>query len=271
MPSRSGSPKIEAFAPAKVNLTLHVTGQRADGYHVLDSLVAFADMGDRLWLEPSPALSLAVEGPFADGVPCDERNLVWRAAVLAGWTGHIRLEKNLPHGGGIGGGSADAAALLRALGTKEDGLSLGADIPVCRLGRAALMGGVGEVLRPIDLPAPLYGVLVNPMCHVPTPAVFKALEQKENPPMAPMPQQASDFWSWLADQRNDLERPAVTAAPIIAEALQALSQHGASVVRMSGSGSTCFALFEGAGPHVAAAQRIARDHPDWWVKPVMLS
>ena len=119
----------EAFAPAKINLALHVTGQRADGYHLLDSLVVFADVGDRIALTPGDALSLDVTGPFAVGVPADARNLVWRAAQAAGWTGRIALEKNLPHGAGIGGGSSDAAAVLRMLGAAGAALSLGADVP----------------------------------------------------------------------------------------------------------------------------------------------
>ena len=144
----------EAFAPAKINLTLHVTGRRADGYHLLDSLVVFADLGDRLWLDPGAQMSLEVSGPFADGVPRDDSNLVWRAAMAAGWRGAIRLEKNLPHGAGIGGGSADAAALLRALHGDdamrvigpEATLALGADVPVCLHTGPQRMRGIGEQL-----------------------------------------------------------------------------------------------------------------------------
>lgn len=265
MPSRSGSPTIEAFAPAKINLTLHVTGQRADGYHLLDSLVAFADVGDRLWLTPESEMRLTIEGPFAEGVPCDRRNLVWQAAELAGWTGHIRLEKNLPHGGGIGGGSSDAAAVLQALECNDTGLSLGADVPVCRYGEAAFMRGIGEEVIPVSLPVPIYGVLVNPMRHVPTPSIFKALSRKDNLPMTPI---LPDFWTWLADQRNDLEAAAIELQPVIADVMKALSGHGARVVRMSGSGGTCFALFDSKGLHEIVAKELSRERPDWWVKHI---
>lgn len=272
MLSRSRSPQtIDAFAPAKINLTLHVTGQRPDGYHLLESLVAFADFGDRLWLTPGDEMRIDVEGPFADGVPEDARNLVWQACALAGWQGHVRLEKKLPHGAGIGGGSSDAAAVLGALKSDADGLSLGADVPVCRQGRAAMMRGIGEQVTPVALPVPVYAVLLNPMRHVATPAVFRGLAQKQNAPMPPMPQDPSEFWSWLADQRNDLEAPAIAAQHVISDALKTLSHHGARVVRMSGSGSTCFALFDSRGLNDVVAQDLARAHPDWWVQSCCLS
>ena len=154
--------RIEAFAPAKINLTLHVTGQRPGGYHLLDSLVLFADVGDRLWLDAGPDMSVEVFGPFAKGVPTDERNLVWAAAQLAGWSGRIQLEKNLPHGAGIGGGSSDAAAVLRALGADIDGGNLGADVPVCCCSVATRMTGIGDILGPVvELPE-LFAVLANP-------------------------------------------------------------------------------------------------------------
>ncbi|MDG1068196.1 MAG: 4-(cytidine 5'-diphospho)-2-C-methyl-D-erythritol kinase, partial [Sulfitobacter sp.] len=162
----------EGFAPAKVNLTLHVTGQRADGYHLLDSLVVFADIGDRLWFDAGPQMRISVTGPFAEGVPVDQRNLVWQAAVLAGWTGHITLEKNLPHGAGIGGGSSDAAAVLRAFGGTADALQLGADVPVCLAHAPQRMRGIGEILDPIAPLPDLEIVLVNPRVAVPTAPVF---------------------------------------------------------------------------------------------------
>ncbi len=259
---------IEAFAPAKINLTLHVTGQRPDGYHLLDSLVVFADLGDRLWLEAGPALSLEVTGEFAAGVPTDARNLVWRAAELAGWTGHIRLEKNLPHGAGIGGGSSDAAALLRALGASVDAVALGADVPVCVLSRAARMQGIGEALTPVDL-APLHAVLVNPGVHVATPAVFKALERKDNAPMADMPN--GDVLEWLRAQRNDLETPALHCAPELARVRTALEAFDtAQLVRMSGSGATFFALMPARADADAAVRALQAAHPDWWCRACRL-
>jgi 4-diphosphocytidyl-2-C-methyl-D-erythritol kinase len=254
----------EGFAPAKVNLSLHVTGQRSDGYHLLDSLVVFADVGDRLWFDAGPQMAITVTGPFAQGVPVDARNLVWRAAQMAGWCGHIRLEKNLPHGAGIGGGSADAAAVLRAFGGGTQALTLGADVPVCLSQAPQRVRGTGEVLAQVaGLPA-LEIVLVNPRVAVPTAPVFAALASKNNDPMPqvwPDWADAQDFCLWLAGQRNDLEVPARGMAPQIADALASLD--GALSARMSGSGATCFGLYaEGAQAHAA---RITAAHPDWWV------
>lgn len=178
--------KFTARAPAKINLTLHVTGQRDDGYHLLDSLVVFAeDCADALSFTPDERLSIAVTGPFADGIPTDDRNLIWKAAQAAGWTGTIHLEKNLPHGGGLGGGSSDAGAALRAFGHPDQtaALSLGADVPVCLLGRAARMTGIGERVAPAALPDGLWAVLVNPGIPLPTPHVFARVTRKTNPPI----------------------------------------------------------------------------------------
>ena len=254
----------EAFAPAKINLTLHVTGQRTDGYHLLDSIVVFADIGDRLWFSPAPQLQITVKGPFAEGVPTDRRNLVWRAAEVAGWTGHITLEKNLPHGAGIGGGSSDAAAVLRRFGAVDQALSLGADVPVCLSSKPQHMRGIGEVLEPLAPLPELEIVLVNPQVPVPTGQVFAGLTSKQNPPMPPLPEFAdiAALCRWLGAQRNDLELPARAVAPQIDTALGALE--GALFARMSGSGATCFGLYE-RGAASAAAQ-IAQAHPDWWVR-----
>jgi 4-diphosphocytidyl-2-C-methyl-D-erythritol kinase len=265
---------IKAFAPAKVNLTLHVTGQRADGYHLLDSLVVFADVGDRLQVGLG-APSLTVHGPLADGVPTDGRNLVLRAAELMEAEAQISLEKHLPAAAGIGGGSSDAAAVLRALQqltgrlAPDAGLSLGADVPVCLHASAAMMRGIGEVVEPIpNLPA-LHAVLVNPRVEVPTGAVFKGLARKDNPEMEPLPAPA-DLIGWLRRQRNDLEPPACAVQPVIGQVLQALEQTEAcQLARMSGSGATCFALY----PDAEAARRAAGalNGRGWWVQPVMLS
>ncbi|WOI31864.1 4-(cytidine 5'-diphospho)-2-C-methyl-D-erythritol kinase [Tritonibacter scottomollicae] len=263
----------EVFAPAKINLTLHVTGRRADGYHLLDSLVAFANVGDRLRLTSGADLSLSVTGLFARGVPEDGRNLVWRAAEGAGWRGQIDLEKNLPHGAGIGGGSSDAAALLTALqgqGVPVPAdllLSLGADVPVCMAARAARMQGIGEEIIPVSLPK-LPALLVNPGVEVPTGAVFSALEERENTAMpADMPlfDGVEDCAEWLAAQRNDLEPAALTVAPLIERALGDLrSSRDALMARMSGSGATCFALYPSLKAAHFAAYEIGAEHPDWW-------
>ncbi len=271
---------VEVFAPAKINLTLHVTGRRDDGYHLLDSLVGFADVGDRLRLEPGPELALEVSGLFARGVPTDARNLVWRAAEGAGWRGRIHLDKHLPHGAGIGGGSSDAAALLKAVAGQgaeipaELPLSLGADVPVCMAARAARMQGIGEGVTPTDLP-PLHALLVNPGVHVPTGAVFNGLEMRENPPMPealPAFTGAEDCAAWLQEQRNDLEAPARRLAPEIDRTLSDLrDSRQALLARMSGSGATCFALYPTKKAAHMAAYEIGAEHPDWWCSAVTLT
>jgi len=258
----------EAFAPAKVNLALHVTGQRDDGYHLLDSLVVFADVGDRLWFEQAPAMSLEVTGPFADGVPDDARNLVWRAAELAGQRLTIRLEKYLPHGAGIGGGSSDAAAILRAFEAPEHAAKLGADVPVCLADAPQRMQGVGERLTPVPTIPECHLVLVNPGVNMATPAVFSALEYKENPGLGNIVNWGSqpEFVGWLQNQRNDLETAAIGIAPVIADVLNALSD--APVARMSGSGAACFGLYPDRLTAELAARRIASENPAWWVQCV---
>lgn len=263
---------IEGFAPAKVNLTLHVTGQRDDGYHLLDSLVVFANVGDRLWLDQGDVMSMEISGPFAEGVPTDARNLVWRAAALADLKGHIKLEKNLPHGAGLGGGSADAAALLRSrFGDRvNDGvglagaLSLGADVPVCMSAAPQRMRGIGDQLRMV-WPVPLCNiVLANPGVAVSTGAVFKGLATKENSAMGPFEgcRDLGDLIAWLQDQRNDLEAPARAVAPVIGQVLEALGD--ALLARMSGSGSTCFGIYPDRAAAGTAAARIRQAYPDWW-------
>ncbi|RMD91691.1 MAG: 4-(cytidine 5'-diphospho)-2-C-methyl-D-erythritol kinase, partial [Alphaproteobacteria bacterium] len=244
----------ELFAPAKINLTLHVTGQRADGLHLLDSLVVFADVGDRLRLERAASFSLTVTGPRAAGVPAGEENLVMRAARLMGAPPvAITLEKHLPAAAGIGGGSADAAALLRGLAAlggvmpaPERLAALGADLPVCLLARPARMRGIGEQLTPLELPE-VHLVLVNPGVALPTRAVFAALDSRENPPMPePLPRwrDARELAGWLGRMRNDLEPPARALAPEIGVALDALAQTpGCLLARMSGSGATCLGLY----------------------------
>lgn len=262
--------ETRVFAPAKINLCLHVTGQRADGYHLLQSLVVFADIGDWVTLRPSDAPRLSVTGPRAAGVPVSGDNLCLRAAAALGRAYEISLDKHLPAAAGIGGGSADAAAVLRGargLGADLDGvdpLTLGADVPVCLEGRAAIMSGIGEGVTPMSLPA-FSAVLVNPGVDVPTPQVFRALREKTNPPMDDLPDSRTPaaVLDWLRRQRNDLERPAIASAPVIAEALDALS--GAQLARMSGSGATCLGLYPDAATAQDTANRIAAARPDWWV------
>ncbi|BBU58304.1 4-diphosphocytidyl-2-C-methyl-D-erythritol kinase [Mameliella alba] len=269
---------IEVFAPAKINLTLHVTGQRADGYHLLDSLVMFADVGDRVTVARASEMSLRVTGPMAAGVPDDARNLCWKAAEAFGEPVAITLDKHLPAAAGIGGGSSDAAAVLRGMEQlfgRPSGVllpDLGADVPVCMLAHAARMQGIGEQVTPLDL-QPLDVILVNPRVEVSTPAVFKALERRDNPPMTSMtetdvPLMALD---WIARQRNDLQPPAIMVKPVIAEVLDAMAAlEGARLVRMSGSGATCFALFDTRAAADGAATTLSSARPDWWVRPATL-
>lgn len=260
------------FAPAKVNLCLHVTGQRADGYHLLDGLVAFADIGDRVTVTQGQGLSIA--GPQAGGLEPAEDNLCLRAARAMGGGVAVALEKVLPVASGIGGGSADAAAVLRAMARMgrplpepSAVLALGADVPVCLAGHAARMQGVGEVLTPVALPD-AWLVLANPGVAVSTPQVFRALARRDNPPMQPLPvlRDAAGLAAWLAGQRNDLEPPATALAPVIAKVGAALaSRPGCLLARMSGSGATCFGLFPDGESAAAARDALAADHPEWWV------
>jgi 4-diphosphocytidyl-2-C-methyl-D-erythritol kinase len=273
------------FAPAKVNLYLHVVGRRPDGYHLLDSLVVFADLGDRLTVEPDDRLSLTIDGPRADAVPPGPDNLVLRAAeALRRECGaravgaRIRLTKVLPVAAGIGGGSADAAAALRLLCAlwRPDlpparlhaiASTLGADIPVCLARRPALLAGIGERLTPAPVLAPAWLVLVNPGVPVPTGPIFAGL-RGFGPPAPALPvhiADAADLAVYLADQRNDLEPPARERAPVVGTVLTALrDRDGCLIARMSGSGGTCFGLFADAGAAERAAAAIRRDAPEWW-------
>jgi 4-diphosphocytidyl-2-C-methyl-D-erythritol kinase len=270
---------VRLFAPAKVNLALHVTGRRDDGYHLLDSVVVFADIGDGLEIAPSHELALTVTGPRAAGVPADRRNLIWRAAELfpPGQGAAITLDKHLPHAGGIGGGSADAAAALRGLsevwGVPLPGdaavLSLGADVPVCLFGRPARMSGIGETIAPLPPLPPVWIVLVNPGVEVPTGAVFEALSSPDNPPLPELPQEGwadvAALAEWLLRTRNDLEGPARAQVHAVETVLAALNtQPDCLLARMSGSGGTCFGLFADAEGARRAADVLGSE-PGWWV------
>jgi len=280
-------PPLTEHAPAKINLALHVTGRRADGYHLLDSLVAFADVGDTLRAARAKVSSLTLAGPFGARVPAGRDNLVLRAAGLVpgGQGVAFTLEKRLPPASGIGGGSADAAAAIRAaIRLEADGpeavqarlaaldrdavLGLGADLPVCLLSRPARMRGIGERLDLLPFFPAVPILLVNPGVEVPTGAVFAALDSADNPPMPdtlPAWADVGDLARWLAGQRNDLQAPARAIAPEIGAVLDALSAlPGALIARMSGSGATCFALFPDPGAARRAAAAIARAHPGWW-------
>lgn len=269
-------------ARAKINLALHVTGQRPDANHLLDSVVAFAGIGDLVTVAPAERLSLTVCGPFAADVPPGDDNLALRAArLLGGGRGaRITLDKRLPVASGIGGGSADAAACLKVLMSHWDvplpdtatQLALGADIPVCLFGETSRMRGIGETIEPVDMPT-MPGVLVNPGLPVATGAVFRALVQKENPPLPAFPVTAmiADWLEWLGNCRNDLEAPAIRLEPAISEVLAAIrSTTGCHLARMSGSGATCFGLYSTIGAARAAAAILSSRHPDWWVAPTSI-
>ena len=269
------------FAPAKINLCLHVTGRRDDGYHLLDSLVVFAGAGDRITAAPAARLSLAIEGPEGAALLPDPDNLVLRAARLMGVPAALTLWKALPVASGIGGGSADAAATLRVLArlagtTLPEGdavLALGADVPVCLAGQPARMQGIGEALAPLPPLPPLWVVLVNPRVPVPTPAVFAALTKRDNPPVPDLPpaalRSAGAFAAWLAGQtRNDLSAPAQQVEPILPQVEKAVAQTPDCLLsRMSGSGATHFGLFAGKDSAFAAARSLSADYPGWWVAP----
>ena len=275
---------LVATAPAKVNLALHVTGRREDGYHLIDTLAVFTRFGDRLELSPAEEDSFGVRGRYAAAVPLDGQNLVLRArdGLRAGHGDRagpvaIMLEKNLPPASGIGGGSSDAAATLIALNTlwgvglsnavlREVGCTLGADVPMCLVGRPLRATGIGEAITPLTgLPSiPL--LLVNPAAPVATPAVFAALAQKTNPPL-PEPvvfDAVQTLSAWLAGTRNDLEPAARRIEPLVDEALARIDESGATFSRMSGSGATCFGLFETPAEAARAAETIAADRPGWF-------
>ena len=265
---------VEVFAPAKINLTLHVTGQRADGYHLLDSLVVFADIGDTILAEPSDRLGLTLNGPQSGQLTADPDNLVLRAACLMAPDRHaaLALTKRLPVASGIGGGSADAAATLRALSRLWDLplpaadaiLTLGADVPVCMDSAPCRMSGIGEILAPVPALPSMGITLVNPGVSVSTPSVFRALASKTNPPMEsrlPRWRDLGEFIAWLKTQRNDLQVSAIAHQPVIERTLLALRQAGALHVGMSGSGATCFGLF---APDGSGSQSMHDLPAHWW-------
>ena len=272
---------LREAAPAKVNLYLHVTGRRADGYHLLDSLAVFGPAADALALAPADDLSLRLDGPFGGALAAEPDNLVLRAArALAAAAGvparaAITLTKRLPIASGIGGGSADAAAALRGLDRLwglDLGLArlaaiaapLGADIPVCVAARAARMGGIGELLSPAPMIPACGLLLVNPGVALATPAVFRARGGGFTPPAVLPPgwPDAAAMARDLAATRNDLEAPAIGLCPVVAEVLAALQALPACLLaRMSGSGATCFGIFQDAAAARAAASLLPGA---WW-------
>jgi 4-diphosphocytidyl-2-C-methyl-D-erythritol kinase len=287
-------------AHAKVNLTLRVVGRRIDGYHDLESVVAFADCADRLSLTPGPELHLKTSGPLAQACGEAADNLVLKAAQLLSERvpglrlGAFHLEKVLPVAAGIGGGSADGAAALRLL-ARANSLAMddarlieaaqmtGADVPVCLASRACVMTGIGETLLPLVLPK-MTCVMVNPRVAVATKDVFEALGLRRGEFLVGVtdvieatgwPEQDASIAEWieaLSAAGNDLEAPAMRVQPVISEVLSSLrAADGAGLARMSGSGATCFAVFENGANALRAAQKIRHEHPQWWVHAGALS
>jgi 4-diphosphocytidyl-2-C-methyl-D-erythritol kinase len=294
-------PALTEDARAKVNLTLRVNGRRGDGFHDLESVVAFCDCADRLTLTPGPELSLTMTGPLASACGETSDNLVLKAAQLLGGSvaglkvGSFALEKILPVAAGIGGGSADAAAALRLLARLNDlaldderlrkvALATGADVPVCLASRACDMTGVGETLMWLS-PPKMPCVLVNPCIPVATKDVFEALGLRHGELLvgatdvvmqgSSWPEEGGSLEEWveaLATGSNDLEAPATKIQPVIGVVISALNAtNGAWLARMSGSGATCFALYENTADAKRAADKILREHPEWWVHAGVLS
>lgn len=279
---------VEA-APAKINLALHVVGQRPDGYHRMETLVAFTGLGDRITATPAERDAFSLSGRFGGRLMSETAsdNLVIRARdgfrALLSAEGHpappvsLHLEKNLPIASGIGGGSADAAACIRALlrlwrvrnspeGLDRLLLKLGADVPMCFASRPLLAEGIGEEITPLATLPALALVLVNPLLPVSTPEIFRRLTVKANPPL-PRPLPAGDGWlPWLAAARNDLEAPAQALVPEIGEALGLLAAEGARLARMSGSGATVFGVFDDSRSAEDACMALRAKKPGWFVE-----
>lgn len=289
---------ISVDAPAKINLYLHVTGKVPDdpkkGFHQLDSLIVFADYGDRLEVSPSNQRTLTIDGPFADGLSAEGDNLVMRAADgLAAVVGSevkntgaaINLSKRLPVASGIGGGSADAAAALKALcrfwkvspdpaALGELAASLGADVPVCLSGEPSFVGGFGEILTPAPPLPECWLVLVNPLIPLSTPEVFKHRTGEFSPanPFQKAPETAQELAELLSHRGNDLTAAAIEIAPDISEILAALeNQPGNLLARLSGSGATCFGLFAEKEAAMAAQKQISAAQTGWWIKAAKIN
>lgn len=275
-------------APAKINLALHVTGRRADGYHLLESLVVFAGLGDELEAVPAPRDSLSIAGPFAKALESSDGNLVlkalaafravWPKALPAGLA--VTLRKNLPVAAGLGGGSADAAAALRLFASLsrepiafealfEIGLGLGADVPMCLYSVPTEVRGIGDIVRPLKHFPAVHVVLVNPLIPLVTADVFRRLERRDNPGLPDLSDpltRPAQLGLWLGGTRNDLEPPAIALVPAIGELIAQLGAAGGCILaRMSGSGATVFGLFGSSAQAHQAAHDLRERWPGYWV------
>lgn len=281
------TPLVEA-APAKVNLALHITGRRADGYHELESLVVFAGIADELVANRARKDSLTVTGPFAAQAGNGDKNLVSRAVAVFRdrWPAEVpfglalELRKNLPVAAGLGGGSADAAAALRLMARCAEGdipipalaevaLGLGADVPACLASRPCEVRGIGEIVHPLERFPACHLVLVNPLVPVVTADVFRRLERRANPGLPPLPTpltRPAQLGIWLLETRNDLEETAIGLVPAIGEIIEHMRHvDGCMLARMSGSGATVFGLFGSATQAHQAAHDLRAVWPDHWV------
>jgi len=295
-PARPIDRDITVLAPAKVNLFLHIIGRREDGYHLLESLLAFADFGDRITVCHAAEISFSVTGPFAGicrKAGCDgEKNIVVKAAKrLRELTGmkagvDITLEKNLPLSAGLGGGSSDAAATLKALqilwqvepdekALFDLALELGSDVPACLIGEPAFVTGIGEHITPLERFDDLACVLINPLKPLSTQAVFRTFaraERRFSDALALTPELMADLAALLKGSHNDLQGPALGLCDDVGAILGALQgTDGCYLLRMSGSGATCFGLFETSEKADVAARALSQAHPDWWVQACGLS
>lgn len=275
---------VDLVAPAKINLALHVTGRRADGYHLLETLVVFTRDGDRISVEPADEDQFVLKGPQVTHLEADASNLVLRARdLLRRQTGRddrfsITLDKRLPVASGLGGGSSDAATTLKALAylwnldieeMAREALSLGADLPMCLAAIPLVARGIGEVIEPVPALPALDLVLVNPGIPVSTPEIFGLLASRDNPPLTPLPEAPGlePLIGWLAANRNDLEPPARALCPPIGDAIAALEGENSLFARMTGSGATCFGLYADQDAARRTAQQIKARHPHWFVMP----
>ena len=272
------------LAKAKINLCLHVTGQNMEGYHLLDSLVAFANYGDELVFHDNEKIEIVSEGKFGKDLSNIkiQKNIIFKTLKSLNLSSgvKIKLQKNLPVSAGIGGGSADAAATLRGIFQQknipfppDDGLALGADVPVCIKSTTQRMQGIGEKLTDVKVFPKLAAVLVNSGDKVSTSVIFKLLKNKVNQDIGNLPNRKMTFTQtvhYLSELRNDLELPAFELIPNIKNVITLLNNSGSSLSRMSGSGATCFGLFADFELAKSAANNISTDNPNWWVQPVIL-
>jgi len=288
---------VQQFAPAKINLTLHVTGRREDGFHLIESFVAFADIGDEITVRSHDGFDINVSGPFASPLQNEENNIALDAAIafVNGFRDclpgvHIDLVKNLPIAAGMGGGSSDAAAVIRALAylvnfkvsrtaAGQLAIGLGADVTVCLDPQASFMSGVGNIVTILPALPEIHAILVNPNINMLTGAVFAALAvpgaiRRDEVGLKPEHEfaDAADLTEFVASCRNDLEAPALRMCPEISDVRDALlAQEGCLLARMTGSGATCFGLFADKELARRGAQNISKKVPGWWVKPCRLS